>query len=188
MKKSHISNALFALAVLLLAACASDNARYVDSGGSRSLISTNKINIADWNTAATALVNDMLASGCLDKYQPKPVRLMVSRIVNRTGQSIDTDMLTKQITITLNNSGKAVAVTDDKASKELAEMQAFMKNSTVPIPQIAMSGKIIEDREKVGDVQEVTYTFMLSINSDGVSVWEGQKQITKQVDKSAFGF
>jgi hypothetical protein len=185
-------NSVFKIASIGLAAtllgCSSDNARYVDTGGTRALVSTDKINMSDWNAAATSLVNEMLASGVFDRFEQKPVRLMVSRIVNRTSQSIDTELLTTQVTIVLNNSGKAVAVTDDKASQELAEMQRFLKDSKVPLPTVTISGRIIEDRESVGSVKEVTYVFMMNVNSDGLAVWQGQKQLTKQKDKSWFGF
>jgi len=45
-----------------------------------------------------------------------------------------------------------------------------------------MTGKIIEDRESVDGVREVTYIFMLSLSSGGEVVWESQKQIAKQAD------
>lgn len=167
--------------------CASDNAYYVDSGGPRTVVSTDKINIADWNNASAALVNEMLSSGVLERFK-QPVKMRVSRIVNRTSQPVDTDLLTKQICIVLNNSGKVVAESSDKAASELAEYEAFKANKQVAAPQITMSGKIIEDRESNSDVREVTYVFMLDINSAGVAVWSGQKQITKQAQKGLFGF
>ncbi len=169
----------------IFAACSSDKASYVKSGGPQSVITTKKINIADWNNAASALVNDMLASGCLEKFK-QPVRMKVSRIINRTSESIDTDMLTKQICIVLNNSGKAIAVSDDKATKELADYQAFMAGTKTPVPAITMTGKIIEDRDDNEDVREVTYIFMLDINSGGAAIWSGQKQISKQSPKGLF--
>lgn len=51
MKKTYIL--AFVLSALLLAGCASKNATYVESGGARSIVSTNKINMADWNAAAS---------------------------------------------------------------------------------------------------------------------------------------
>jgi len=185
--KNIFSIATLIASAFIFTACSSPNASYVESGGSRSVISTNKINIADWNNATASLVNDMLASACLENIKPQPVKMQVSRIVNRTSQSIDTDMLTKQISIALNNSGKVVTMSDDATTKELAEYEAFTSNKKVSVPKITMTGKIIEDRDSNRDVKEVTYIFMLEINNAGVAIWQGQKQISKQSERSGFG-
>lgn len=184
--KKYITTSLSALLLVIVSGCASTNASYVESGGARSVISTNKINIADWNNAAASLVNDMLASNCLENFK-QPVKMQVSRVINRTSNSIDTDMLTRQITIVLNNSGKVVTVSQDSTTKELAEYEAFMKNTKVSAPKLTMTGKIIEDRESNSDVKEVTYIFMLQLNNGGNEIWQGQKQITKQSEKGLFG-
>ena len=165
--------------------CGSD-ASYVEAGGARSLISTNKINVADWNNAADAMVNSLLASPAFKNFK-KPVLLEVSEVVNRTSERIDTDMLTKRITIALTNSGLCAIKSSDKKSVEVAEYNRFMNNQgTLPAAQITISGKILEDRESVGRDREVTYTFQMSLNSDGVQVWEDQKQIAKQSTQSVF--
>ncbi len=173
----------------LVSGCASNNATYVDSGGARSIISTNKINIADWNAAAASLTNDLLSSGALEKIPEKqPVKMLVSRIINRTSESIDTDMLTRKITMVLGNSGKVRVVSQDAATSELAEYEAEMTGKKVAQPKITMTGKILEDRESNSDLREVTYTFFLEVNYRGTPIWSGEKQITKQSEKSSFGF
>lgn len=180
-----VSAAAVSAAAFLSGGCGS-NAEYVEAGGSRSLISTDKINMADWNAAADALVNSMLQSAAFAKY-PKPVLIQVSQVVNRTSQRIDTELLTKRITIALNNSGVAVTKSTDKTATETAEYNRFMKNQgTLPAAQMTISGRIIEDRESVGRDREVTYTFQMDLNADGVAVWEDQKQIAKQETKSVF--
>ena len=187
MKTKITAITALAAAAFLMQGCGSSNATYVDSGGSRTLISANKINMADWNQAASALVNDMLTSGVLEKFE-RPVVMKVSRIVNRTSESVDTDLLTKQITIALNNSGNVLVVSDDPYTQELAQTDPFTKEGQALRPKITMTGKIIEDRESIGNTREVTYVFMLSINSGGVAIWEGQKQIAKQQEKSSWGW
>lgn len=177
-----------ALCAALLAGCETGNAKYTESGGPRSLISTDKINIADWNKAADALVDSLISSGAFENFNSKPVIIQVSRIVNRTSQRVDTDLLTKRITIALNNSKLAIAKTDDPLSKELAEYQNFAGGKGgVPAASAALSGKIIEDREKVGGKTEVTYVFQLSLNAGGLAIWEDQRQITKQSEKTFLG-
>ncbi len=184
MKKTTYTIA-FAAFASFVAGCGSQ-ATYVESGGPRSLVSTNKINIADWNAAADFLVNSMLASPAFGKFE-KPVLLEVSSIINRTSERIDTDMLTKRITIALTNSGLVSVKSTDKKSNEIAEYHRFVKGKeALPTAQITISGKILEDRESVGRDREVTYTFQMSLNADGIQVWEGQKQISKQDTKAVF--
>ena len=180
----NIKTAICISAAILLAVsgCSPDSARRIEAGGARSLLSVNKINMADWNEAASSLVNDMLASGCLDSFKQKPVKMAVGRIVNRTSRSIETDLLTRQITIALNNSGKVRVAATDAFSKEQEKYEAFMNDKKVSLPKLVMTGKIIEDRESVDGVREVTYVFILSLASGGEVIWEAQKQIAKQAD------
>ena len=186
-KTATILASILSLAALFVSAGCGSNAEYVEAGGSRSLISTDKINIADWNKAADALVNSMLASSAFEKLK-KPAILQVSRIINRTSESIDTDMLTRKITMVLGNSGKVRVVSQDAATSELAEYEAEMTGKKVAQPKITMTGKILEDRESNSDLREVTYTFFLEVNYRGTPIWSGEKQITKQSEKSSFGF
>ena len=190
MKTTHIFLKIAVLITLCFCGCAGDeNARYIESGGARSIISANKINVADWNSAASSLTNELLSSGALDNIkEPKPLRLLVSRIINRTSENIDTDMLTKQITIVLGNSGKVRVVSSDSATRELAEKMAKQKGVSVPSPKITLTGKIIEDRERNSSMKEITFTFFLEVNYMGEVVWAGQKQLTKQQKTSSIGW
>ncbi len=177
------------LGLLTLVGCSSDeNAKYVESGGAQTIISTNKINIADWNNAAITLVNEMIASGVFERIpEKKPIRLVVSRIVNRTSENIDTDMLTKKIEITLTNTGKALIVSTDPTTHTVAQAQAKANGVALPSPKITLTGKILEDREKNSSMREVTYTFQLELNYAGAAAWIGEKQITKQQSHSSWG-
>ena len=176
MKKIIIS--ISTIALLFLFGCASKNAKYVEAGGARTIISTKKINMADWNNAATALVNDMLASNAIDKTKLNlPAKILVSRVVNRTSNMIDTDLLTTQICIALQKSGKAIPISTDKTTTSIQGAQ---------VAQLTITGKIIEDRESNSDMDEVTYVFFLYLNWQGQSIWIGQKQIAKQSEKGWF--
>ena len=108
--------------------------------------------------------------------------MAVGRIVNRTSQAIETDLLSRQIMIALNNSGNVRVVSSDAYSREQEKYEAFVNDKKVSLPKLVMTGKIIEDRESVDGVREVTYIFMLSLSSGGEVVWESQKQIAKQAD------
>ena len=170
MKNKLVYLALFAAATAFVGGCASKNASYVESGGARTIISTNKINIADWNNA-----------------EKQPVKMLVSRVINRTSDNIDTDMLTRKITMVLGNSGKVRVVSQDAATSELAEYEAEMSGKKVSKPKLTLTGKILEDRESNSDLREVTYTFFLEVNYRGTPIWAGEKQITKQSEKGLFG-
>ena len=89
-------------ALLLFTGCASTKARYIDSGGTETIVSLNQINIQDWNNAADQLVTSLLDSGALERAPRQPAVLAISRIINNTQQHVDTSSLTKKIRVSLN--------------------------------------------------------------------------------------
>ena len=108
--KTKILVPLAAVGVALLAGCATD-AHYVQTGGRENVVTVSGINIQDYIQAASASVTKLLAAGALDRVQNPPAVLAMSRIINNTGQQIDTDLLTKKIRVALLQSGKAVTTT-----------------------------------------------------------------------------
>lgn len=188
------------LAALLLAAgCSSRDAAYVDSKGPNTVVSLNQINIQDFNAAADDLVADLLASGVLERAPSRPAVMAVSRLINNTQNNFDMDSLTKKIRIALNQSGKVVTTTtlayggaEDPLAAELAQMNNFTsgQKQQSPNPYYTLSGKIIQDTASAGNVKQVTYSFQLTLTTvqNGLGVWEGEKQITKQGRKSTVGW
>lgn len=190
-----------AAAALLLSGCATKNdAKYVDSQGPNTIVSLNQINIQDWNNAADKLVASLLASGVLERAPELPAVMAISRIRNNTQQQVDTDNLTKKIRIALNQTGKVVTTTtlgadgkvEDAVAADVGAMQSFMageKQKTV-LPYYTLSGKLLEDRVSSGSTKQVTYTFQLSLTTtkNGLAVWEGEEQITKQGQRSSVGW
>src|SRR5437868_2505760 len=85
---------------VIFSGCASD-AHYVQTGGRENVVNVGQINIQDYIQAANAATQDLLAAGALDRVSTPPAVLAISRIVNNTGQQIDTDLLTKKIRIAL---------------------------------------------------------------------------------------
>ena len=176
------------LGAALLAGCGSQNATYVDPNGTHTLATVNKINIQDWSNAAEAMINSLLDSGKIQTRGDQPAILAISRIMNNTTEQIDTDMLTKKIRVALNKSGKIVTTTtigfggaEDPLAKDLQKVTKH--------PDYTLSGKIIEDRARVGNLRQASYTFQLSLTSmDGLAVWEEEKTITKQGTKPAAGW
>ena len=119
---------------------------------------------------------------------------------NNTQQQVDTDSLTKKIRIALNQTGKVVTTTtmgpdgkvEDAMAADAGAMSAFMagQKQVTTLPYYTLSGKLLEDRAKAQGVRQVTYTFQLSLTTvkDGLAVWEGEEQITKQGKQSSVGW
>ena len=196
--KSKIIFSLLAVLPFVIGGCAT-NAHYVETGGRENVVSINQINIQDYIQAANAAVNDLLASGALDRVPNPPAVLAISRIVNNTGQQIDTDLLVKKIRVAVLNSGKAQTTTtmglggtaEDPMAKGLQQENEFMSDQkTTRKPDFTLSGKIIETTARAGSTRQSTYSFQLSLTDarTGLAVWEGEKEITKQGTRPSVGF
>lgn len=198
MKKKILLSFVAAAAIpALMTGCASD-AHYVQTGGRENVVNVGQINIQDYIQAASDATQDLLASGALDKVQNPPALLAMSRIVNNTGEQIDTDLLTKKIRVALLKSGKAQTTTtyglggtaEDPLAKGMQQEQEFMNDQkTQRVPDFSLSGKIIETLARSGSTRQSTYSFQLSLTDrTGVAVWESEKEITKQGSRAAVGF
>jgi penicillin-binding protein activator len=197
MKKSLL---LCGLLAVFLAGCGSppNSAQYVDPNGPRTIVSLNQIDIQDFNNAANSMVQDLINSGTLEKAPTQPAVMAISRITNDTTQQFDTDMLTKNIRVALLQTGKVVTTTtfgpnpEDKMAQQAGDMQAFMNGQQAPtrIPYYTLTGKIMINTAKAGDVYQRSYIFDLSLTevNSGLAVWEDTKTITKQGQKPAVGF
>ena len=181
---------LIAAVPFVIGGCATDT-HYVQTGDKEQIVSLGQINIQDYANAANEAVNDLLASGALDKVSNPPAVLFVSRIVNNTGEQVDLDLLTHKITEALLQSGKAVTTTTDPAAKGYQQENQFMNDQqNTRLPDFTLSGKIIETIDRAGDTSRHTYTFQLSLNDTktGYQVWEGEKEIGKQGTRPSVGF
>ena len=188
----------FVAAVPFLIAGCGTNAHYIQTGGSQSIVSVGQINIQDFIQAADAMSQSLLASGALDKVANPPAVLVISRIVNNTSSQIDTDLLTKRIRIAVLQSGKAVTTTttglggaaEDPLAKGIQQENEFMSDQkTTRLPDFSLSGKIIETYVTAGNTRQATYSFQLSLtDKNGLAVWEGEKEITKQGTRATVGF
>jgi uncharacterized protein (TIGR02722 family) len=200
--KNKIIIPLIAAVPFVIGGCATEaphtGPHYVDTGGSDNVVNVGQINIQDYIWAANASVTDLLASGALDKVANPPAVLAISRIVNSTGQQIDTDLLTKKIRVALLHSGKAVTTTtlgpggtaEDRLALAMQQEDEFMNDQkTTHLPDFSLSGKIIETTARAGSTRQSTYSFQLSLTDKrGLAVWEGEKEITKQDTRPAVGW
>jgi uncharacterized protein (TIGR02722 family) len=197
--KNKILLPILAATIPLIGAGCATNAHYVQTGGSENVVNINQINIQDYIQAANDMTASLLASGALDRVPAPPAILAISRIVNNTGQQIDTDLLTKKIRVTVLNSGKAMTTTtmglggtaEDPMAQGLQqenEFKADVKNTRTP--DFTLSGKIIQLTARAGSTSQSTYSFQLSLTDSktGLAVWEGEKEITKQGTRPSVGF
>jgi len=198
MKKIVLLSLGVAVLPLFAGGCAT-KAHYIQTGGHESLVTVNSINIQDFIQAADAETSELLASGALDKVPTPPAVLAISRIVNNTGQQIDTDLLTKKIRVALLNSGKAQTTTtmglggtaEDPMAKGLQQEAEFKSDQqSTRTPDFTLSGKIIQTIARDGNTSQSTFSFQLSLTDakSGLAVWEGEKEITKQGARPSVGF
>lgn len=203
LKKAFLATCV-GVAAIIITGCQSTGtggARYVDSQGTETIVSLDRINIQDWNNAANELVASLLTSGALERAPQQPAILAISRIINNTQQQVDTDSLVKKIRVDLNKTGKVVTTTtmglggraEDPLAKSASEYAAFMNDDPAPpatMPHYSLSGKLLEDRARVGNKRQVTYSFQLSLTevATGLAVWEDEKQITKQGKRASVGW
>jgi uncharacterized protein (TIGR02722 family) len=199
MKKTLLLSVLSAALPFLGAGCAGTGAHYVQTGDQHNIVSLGQINIQDYIQAANDMTGKLLASGALDRVANPPAVLAISRIVNNTGQQIDTDLLTKKIRVSVLESGKALTTTtlglggsaEDPMAKGLQQENEFKNDvKTTRTPDFTLSGKIIELTARASNTRQTTYSFQLSLTDtkSGLAVWEGEKEITKQGTRSSVGF
>jgi uncharacterized protein (TIGR02722 family) len=198
MKKNLLLSLAATVLPLAIGGCAT-KAHYVQTGGNQSIVSIGAINIQDYIQAASTMTSELLASGVLDKVPNPPAILAISRIINNTGQQIDTDLLTKKIRVALLQSGKALTTTtftiggpaEDPMAQALQQQnQARLNQMTARTPDFTLSGKIIQTAVKEGSTSQSTFSFQLSLTdpNSGLAVWEGEKEITKQGGRGSVGF
>ncbi|MEJ0091078.1 MAG: hypothetical protein WDM80_15210 [Limisphaerales bacterium] len=199
MKKPVILSLLAVAAVPFIGAGCATNAHYVETGDQHNVVTIGSINIQDYIQAANEMTGKLLASGALDRVPNPPAVIAISRIVNNTGQQIDTDLLTKKIRVAVLDSGKALTTTtmglggsaEDPLAKGLQQENEFKNDTkTTRTPDFTLSGKIIQLAVKAGNTSQSTYSFQLSLTDarNGLAVWEGEKEITKQGTRSSVGF
>jgi uncharacterized protein (TIGR02722 family) len=197
--KKTVLLALAAAALPLLAGGCATKAHYIQTGGRESVVNVNQINIQDFIQAATVMTGELKSSGALTKVATPPAVLAISRIINNTGQQIDTDLLIKKIRVDLLQSGQAVTTTtmglggtaEDPMAKGLQQESEFKSDQKVTrTPDFTLSGKIIQTVARDGNTSQSTFSFQLSLTDpkSGLAVWEGEKEITKQGGRSSVGF
>lgn len=155
------------------------------------------LNAGDFDQAADAAIQSLLASGAVERPGGGRYVLVISRIINDTTQRIDTDQLVKKIRIALLRSGKVVTTTavgldgaEDEmthAARELRGNAEFDQRGVagkgqLQAPDLSLSGKIIQRVNTVNRrTQQIDYYFQLALTdiNSGLALWEDEYPITK---------
>lgn len=183
---------LSAASALIVAGCGTP-ATYVDPASSRVVTELGRINIQDFAKAADemtqSLIDSQIATGQLQSgVEGKPALLAISRIVNSTGEQLDTDQLIKKMRVALLKTGKVqISTTMNLGGPE--DPLAAANQKQLRLPDYTLSGKIIQNEARAGNIRQSAFVFQLSLSStDGVAVWEDEKTIVKQGSRSTVGF
>lgn len=157
------------------------------------VVTTADINIQDWENAAATLSESLLNSGILGT-KGRPDTLVISTFVNNTTRRVDQDRLIKKVRVSLNRAGVAQTYTsltgEDAYATDRQRVNAFLNEETLPEADYSITLKLLEDRQRVGNLRQVAYTFQMSLTdvNSGLAVWEDEEEIIKQGNRSTVGW
>ena len=194
--KRTTSITLIGLVALAAAGCGG-NAKYIETGGTESMVNVGEVNIQDIQMAASGMLQSMLKTGVLKRAEHQPARLLLNPIVNDTSSQFDVGELTYRMREELVNSGQAQVITaygkytEDQAALEELRRRSFESGETPNVqPDLTMSGKITQIKRQAGSTRLTTYTFRLTLTdpATGLEVWTKIEDVTKQGRKDSIGF
>lgn len=178
-------NKLFLLACAVLIVGCGTPASYKDANGRELVVSLDKVNIQDFATAGSQMLQSMISSPSFSKGAPV---LQLGSITNDTADNFDTALLLSKLTVPLVNAGR-VTLLDNDATANAARAESGSK-ANVPHAEYVLKGKILEDRSNAGSTRQSSFVFQLTLVEvkRGVAVWTEEKIVTKQGSKNAVGF
>jgi uncharacterized protein (TIGR02722 family) len=201
MKISSIVHLFVAgLGLALFSGCVTDGVAYTEASNPKTqVVSLNKVNVQDWETAADAMIQSLLTSGVVEKAPRQPALLAVDRITNKTTDAnLDTDLLSKKIRIALMRTGKVQTTTtygrqaEAQIAQDVQVKKDFLSGDAPKdrSPDYTLTGKIIEDSARAGSTRQTTYVFQLSLTdtASGAAVWEDEKTIQKTGTRASVGW
>jgi PBP1b-binding outer membrane lipoprotein LpoB len=160
-------------------------ATYKDANGRELVVSLDKVNIQDFATAGSQMLQSMVSSPSFSKGAPV---LQLGSITNDTADNFDTALLLSKLTVPLVNANR-VTLLDNDATANAARATSG-SNANVPRAEYVLKGKILEDRSNAGSTRQSSFVFQLTLVEvkRGVAVWTEEKIVTKQGTKNAVGF
>ena len=178
-------NKLFLLACAVFIVGCGTPATYKDPQGRELVVSLDKVNIQDFATAGSQMLQSMISSPSFSKGAPV---LQLGSITNDTADNFDTSLLLSKLTVPLVNANR-VTLLDNDATANAARATSG-SNANVPRAEYVLKGKILEDRSNAGSTRQSSFVFQLTLVEvkRGVAVWTEEKIVTKQGTKNAVGF
>ncbi|MEN9652711.1 MAG: hypothetical protein RL303_431 [Verrucomicrobiota bacterium] len=161
---------------LLIVGCGTP-AAYKDPSGRELVVSLDKVNIQDFATAGSQMLQSMVSAPAFAKGAPV---LRLGTVTNDTADNFDTSLLLSKITVPLVNAGRVT----------LLDSEPIADTNRRPMPEFVLKGKILEDRSNAGSTRQSSFVFQLALvdAKRGVVVWQEEKIVTKQGTKNAVGF
>ena len=180
-------NKLLALAAtaFLVVGCGTP-ASYKDPNGRDLVVSLEKVDIQDFATAGSTMLQSMVNAPAFQKAGAAPV-LQVGNVLNDTASNFDTSLLLTKITSPLVNAGRVRLLDSDPAA--VAARKAT-PGAAVPVAEFVLKGKILEDRSNAGRTRQASFVFQLTLVEvkSSLAVWQDEKIVTKQGSKNSVGF
>ena len=164
---------------------------------------TTGLDYRDFENAARKAVESFLNDPLSQHPDRRPWVLAISRIVNDTTLTLDTDQLVKKMRIAFLNSGRVVTTTavgvggpEDPLTAQVRDLKdsnvfnpdTVARERTAVAPDLSLSGKIIQRINVVDDEQQFDYYFQLSMTNidTGLAYWEFEEVIAKLTDDDSF--
>jgi penicillin-binding protein activator len=198
--KTNFTYLMIAAAVAgSLAGCSTEPKR-IQAGGPEAITSMG-IDVKDFKDKAGEMVQSLLSSGALESVnkQGRKAIILPGVIRNDTPDHFDTDQIMFKITTDLNKSAKALVKTTDNLQTIDTVGQALQQQRNQAegkpaglsiIPDFTISGKILYKSARLGDKHESNYTFQLYLTdtSNGLAIWQDEKDVGKQGSRPDVGF
>ena len=179
-----MNKSLLLASALLIVGCGTP-ASYKDPNGRDLVVSLEKVNIQDFATAGSAMLQSMVQSKAFDRKNA-PV-LQLGQILNDTTNNFDTSLLLSKITMPLVNAGRVQLLESDAVANAA---RAATPGSKVPVAEFVLKGKILEDRANAGSTRQASYIFQLTLVDvrTSLAVWAKEETVTKAGSKNSVGF
>jgi len=198
---------LLTFLLLGLVACSSTTTFDPDAGGLRTV---DKANYGDFEQAAGSLIESMLTSGALNepnlsKHEDGRIILGLEDVDNMTASNLQPKVLTDKVRIALNKTGRVLTTTavkfgrggpEDTATAEVREIDgamfeqnAYANARTVVLPDLSLSGSIIQMSASENRTKETVLIFKLTLTDlrTGLAIWEDEAPVGKRRTKTIFG-
>lgn len=154
----------------------------------RSITTVEGIDIQDFRSAAATLTREMLNSprftgrvAQLKTSDRLPI-MKISRIKNDTALKLDMrGFLVDPMEMELMRANVVDFYAEDAEAQQLAKMNETLKGSQPRLPELVLFGTVRDLRSEAGQTKQASYVFHLKLaDATGVTIWQGEKLITKQ--------